>query len=115
MSACVVKHQAACPWSRKTRWTWAAPVPGRTVPLTPQPAEALDLVDEWLARPQAAVLHPGDRHASILRELVERAGAAGDLTSDAHLAAIAIEHGAKLATFDTDFHRFHGLRLDYLG
>lgn len=79
------------------------------------PAEALDLVDEWLSRPQAAVLHPGDRHASILRELVERAGAAGDLTSDAHLAAIAIEHGAKLVTFDTDFHRFHGLRLDYLG
>jgi uncharacterized protein len=82
-------------------------------PLTP--AGALDLVDDWLERPQATILHPSDRHHSILRELIEKAGTAGDLTSDAHLAAIAIEHGARLATFDTDFYRFQGLRLDYLG
>lgn len=80
-----------------------------------EPVGALDLVDGWLARPQATVLHSSMRHASILRELVEGAGTAGDLTSDAHLAAIAIEHGARLATFDTDFYRFKGLRLDYLG
>ena len=77
--------------------------------------EALDRVDEWLERPQATILHPGERHAKLLRELVTAAGAAGDLTSDAHLAAIAIERGATLATFDTDFYRFAGLRLDYLG
>lgn len=80
-----------------------------------KPAGALDLVEDWLARPQATVLQPGDRHPSLLRELIEKAGTAGDLTSDAHLAAIAIEHGARLATFDTDFYRFKGLRLDYLG
>lgn len=82
-------------------------------PLTP--AGALDRVDGWLERPLAVILHPGDGHAAIVRELIERAGTAGNLTSDAHLAAIAIEQGARLATFDTDFHRFHGLRVDYLG
>lgn len=80
-----------------------------------KPAAALDLVEDWLTRPQSTVLHPSGRHPSILRELIEKAGTAGDLTSDAHLAAIAIEHGARLATFDTDFYRFKGLRLDYLG
>jgi hypothetical protein len=77
--------------------------------------EALDLIDDWLARPLTTILDPGAGHAAILRELIERAGTAGDLTSDAHLAAIAIERGARIATFDTDFHRFHGLRVDYLG
>lgn len=77
-------------------------------------SEALDLVDEWLARPNAAVLHPGERHAGILRELLTPAGTVGNLASDAHLAAIAIEHGAKLATFDSDFHRFAELRLEFL-
>jgi toxin-antitoxin system PIN domain toxin len=82
-------------------------------PLTP--GDALDLVDDWLARPLTAILDPGDGHAAIVRELIERAGTAGDLTSDVHLAAIAIERGARIATFDTDFHRFRGLRVDYLG
>jgi toxin-antitoxin system PIN domain toxin len=77
-------------------------------------AEALDFVDEWLACPNATVLHPGERHASILRALLACAGTAGNLVSDAHLAAIAIERGAKLATFDSDFHRFADLRLDFL-
>ena len=38
-----------------------------------------------------------------------------NLTTDAHLAALAVEHGATLATFDGDFHRFNGLKLEYLG
>lgn len=79
------------------------------------PPTALDYVGEWLDRPQATVLQPGERHLPILRELLERAGTGGDLTTDAHLAALAIEHGAELATFDTDFYRFRGLRLQYLG
>lgn len=79
------------------------------------PAEALDLVDGWLEGPTGVVLHPTERHSAVLRELLTGSGAAGNLTSDAHLAAIAIEHGATLATFDADFHRFSGLRLEYLG
>lgn len=73
-------------------------------------AEALDYVGGWLDQPVADVIHPTLRHASILRELLEPLGAAGNLTSDAHLAALAIEHGAELCSCDTDFARFADLR-----
>ncbi len=46
--------------------------------------------------------------------MIEHSGTAGNLTTDAHLAALAIEHRATLATFDGDFHRFPSLKLDYL-
>ena len=82
-------------------------------PLTP--AEAFDQVEEWLAQPPGTVLHPGRRHLGVWRELVEASGTAGNLTTDAHLAALAIEHGATLASFDGDLHRFGGLELEYLG
>lgn len=73
-------------------------------------AEALDYVEGWLEQPVADVVHPTPGHASLLRELLEPTGAAGNLTSDAHLAALAIEHGAELCSCDTDFARFTGLR-----
>jgi uncharacterized protein len=76
--------------------------------------EAFDQVEEWLAQPPATVLQPGRRHVGIWRELLEASGTAGNLTTDAHLAALAIEHGATFASFDGDFHRFRGLRLEYL-
>jgi uncharacterized protein len=72
--------------------------------------EAMDLVDGWLAQPCATVVHPTTRHASVLRELLEPFGSAGNLTTDAHLAALAIEHGAELCSSDMDFSRFAGLR-----
>jgi len=72
--------------------------------------EAMDLVDGWLAQPCATVVHPTTRHASVLRALLEPFGSAGSLTTDAHLAALAIEHGAELCSSDTDFSRFAGLR-----
>ena len=72
--------------------------------------EALDRVDAWLSQPCVTVLHPGQRHATLLRELLERAGTAGNITTDAHLAALAIEHGAELCSVDADFSRFPGLR-----
>jgi toxin-antitoxin system PIN domain toxin len=74
------------------------------------PGEALDHVDSWLGQPCATVLHPGDRHPAPLRELIEPFGTAGNLTTDAHLAALAIEHGAELCSADPDFSRFPGLR-----
>jgi len=82
-------------------------------PLTP--TEALDLIDEWLGHPGTELVEPGRAHRGILRELIESTGTAGNLTSDAHLAAIAIESGATLASFDADFHRFKPLRFEYLG
>lgn len=72
--------------------------------------EALDYVDDWLAQPIATIIHPSERHAALLRELLQPLGAAGNLTSDAHLAALAIEHGAELCSRDADFSRFPGLR-----
>jgi uncharacterized protein len=73
-------------------------------------AEALAHIDGWLAQPGSFVLAPGRRHASLLRQLLEPRGTAANLTSDAHLAAIAIEHGAVLCSADRDFARFEGLR-----
>jgi uncharacterized protein len=77
-------------------------------PLTTR--HALDLVDGWLAQPCASVVHPTSRHAAVLGELLEPLGTAGNLTTDAHLAALAVEHGAELCSTDMDFSRFTGLR-----
>ena len=74
------------------------------------PGEALDIIDGWLGRPTVTVIGPGERHARLLRELLASSGTAGNLTSDAHLAAIAIEHGATLCSADRDFARWSGLR-----
>ena len=73
-------------------------------------AEAFHYVEEWLTRPVATTLAPGPGHAALMRELLQPLGTAGNLTTDAHLAALAIEHGAELCSSDTDFGRFKGLR-----
>lgn len=73
--------------------------------------QAIAFVDEWLDQPYVELVGPGAAHWPILRNLLHAAGAAGNLTTDAHLAALAIESGAALATTDHDFRRFAGLRL----
>ncbi len=72
--------------------------------------EALDYVDRWLAQPITTVIEPTARHSAVLRDLLDPVGAGGNLVSDAHLAALAIEHGAELCSADRDFGRFPGLR-----
>lgn len=74
------------------------------------PARAFEFVESWLDQPISAVIHPTNQHMATLRRLLEPLGTAGNLTSDAHLAALAIEHGAELCSRDTDFARFQGLR-----
>jgi toxin-antitoxin system PIN domain toxin len=74
------------------------------------PAEAFDVIESWLAQPCALVLHPTERHLAILRGLIEPVGTGGNLTTDAHLAALAIEYGGELCSADNDFARFRGLR-----
>lgn len=74
------------------------------------PSAACNDVEKWLAQPQVTLLHPGDRHASILFDLLRGLGTAGNLTTDAHLAALAMEYQATLHTTDADFTRFPGLR-----
>jgi toxin-antitoxin system PIN domain toxin len=73
------------------------------------PAEAIGRVREWLVRPVATVIHPTQRHAALLLDLLVGTGAGGNLVTDAHLAALAIEHGATLCSSDNDFSRFPGL------
>jgi hypothetical protein len=82
----------------------------RVLPQPLRPEQALGVIDGWLAEPPVLVLSPGPEHWRILRTLIEETGTAGNLTTDAHLAAIAIEHGAELCSTDTDFARFQHLR-----
>ena len=72
--------------------------------------DALTLIDGWLSQPCAVVVLPTDRHFDILRGLLAPLGSAGNLTSDAHLAAVALEHGAELCSCDADFARFPAVR-----
>ena len=72
-------------------------------------AEAAEAVSAWLARPNAGIVEPGERHWEILAGLMKDGQATGPLVMDAALAALAIENGATLQTTDRDFHRFPGL------
>lgn len=77
---------------------------------TPLPPErAMGFVDEWLAQPYVRAVGPGEGHWPILRKLLRDSGTAGNLTSDAHLAAVAIELGASVCSTDADFERFPGI------
>jgi predicted nucleic acid-binding protein len=67
-------------------------------------------VKAWLDHPQVQVVTPGEQHGAILFRLLETLCTAGNLTTDAHLAALAIEYQAEVASTDTDFARFRGLR-----
>jgi hypothetical protein len=71
---------------------------------------ALGLVDEWMNQPPVHMIEPTDRHWGIFKQLLDPLGAAANLTSDAHLAALAIEHGARLCSTDRDFARFPHLK-----
>ncbi len=75
-----------------------------------EPGRALHHVRSWFDRPLVEVLEPGPGHLEILERLLGAAGVAANLTTDAHLAAIAIEHHCELHSSDTDFARFPGLR-----
>jgi uncharacterized protein len=73
-------------------------------------AEAAGQVETWLGAPAAVVAQPTARHAALLRGLLSETGTAGNLTTDAHLAALAIEHGADIVSWDRDFGRFQGVQ-----
>lgn len=71
--------------------------------------QALNFVNGWLQQPYVMAINPGEQHWAILNKLLMNTGAAGNLTNDAHLAAIAIEHGYVIASSDNDFKRFEGI------
>lgn len=72
--------------------------------------EVFAIVGEWLRQPSAVVLDPGPRHLEILAKLVSDHAVTGPLVTDAILAALALEHGAELASTDQDFSRFASVR-----
>jgi toxin-antitoxin system PIN domain toxin len=72
--------------------------------------EATQQVETWLGAPAAVVAQPTARHPGLLRGLLSDAGTGGNLTTDAHLAALAVEHGAEIVSYDRDFARFRGVR-----
>jgi len=72
--------------------------------------EAAGHVRSWLEQPPVQVLEPSPDHVQSTLELLEKLGTAGNLVSDAQMAAVAMKHGAVLHTADADFLRFQGLR-----
>jgi uncharacterized protein len=80
--------------------------------ILPKPLDlllAMEYLDKCIHAPAAVVVHPGDRHAALFARMLVTVGEGGNLTNDAHLAAIAVEHEATLVSFDGDFERFAGL------
>ena len=74
------------------------------------PAEAWRQVQEWLGCEPAWIPSPGARHADLLGRLLDAPFVTSRLVPDAHLAALAIEHGLTLCSTDGDFARFPGLK-----
>jgi len=76
-------------------------------------SRAVDHSRSWLEKPNVLILESGRRFGNVFLGLLEQIGTAGNLTSDAYLAALAIEHQAELQSCDHDFSRFHGLNWRY--
>ena len=72
--------------------------------------QAIAVVQSWLERDNVQMIGPSQAHWTTLAALAVAGQARGPLLMDAHLAALALEHGAVLATVDRDFSRFSGLR-----
>ena len=101
-------RRVGLPWQSLTAFVRIATHPRVFArPLSPEVAAAQ--VEQWLAAPAAWVPVPTRGHAEILLSLVRDLRLSGALVSDAHLAALAIEHGLGVWSTDADFARFPGL------
>jgi toxin-antitoxin system PIN domain toxin len=72
--------------------------------------QAVRQMEDWLGHPASVMVEPTTRHGAVLAGLLRQVGTGGNIVSDAHLAALAVEHGAGVVTFDADFGRFPGVR-----
>jgi uncharacterized protein len=72
--------------------------------------QATSRIESWLAQPCVRIVHPTERHWTVFRKMLIEGQAAANLVSDAHLAALAVQHGCELLSTDSDFSRFPGLR-----
>ena len=77
-------------------------------PLSPE--DAIGYVDDWMGQPCVKPVSAGRNHWRFLRELLAATGTAANLTSDAHLAALALERGCPVYSTDSDFARFRGVK-----
>lgn len=102
-------YRIGLPWQSLTAFLRISTHP-RVFPFPLSPGPATEQVRRWLTAPAAWVPHPGPRHADVLLDLVARLRLTGPLVSDAHLAALALEHGTGIWSTDSDFARFPGLR-----
>jgi len=75
-----------------------------------RPDAAWDIVEGWLAAPTVWIPAPTERHAEVVGGLVRRYRLTGRLIPDAHLAALAIQHGLEVCSADSDFARFTEIR-----
>ena len=83
----------------------------KAVRLTPfSTVDAVAHVRSWLVLPNAEVLNPGPRHLEYLAKAMDQARTGGNLVTDAHIAAMAMEVQAEVHSNDADFARFSGLR-----
>ena len=83
------------------------------VGLFPEPLpvrDAVAVIRAWLEQPPSIVIEPTSRHLDVLSGLLMTVGTGGNLTTDAHLAAIGVEHDSEIVTYDSDFGRFDGVR-----
>jgi toxin-antitoxin system PIN domain toxin len=72
--------------------------------------EAVEQVQDWTGAPNASVVNPRLGHLAQVSTLLETTGTGGNLANDAHLAALALDRGATVITFDNDFSRFPGVK-----
>jgi len=72
--------------------------------------EAVERVQSWFDQPCVRIIHPGEQHWAIFQVMLRDGKAIGSLVSDAHLAAMAVEHNCILQSTDMDFARFKGLK-----
>ena len=72
--------------------------------------EAVDRVQSWLEQPGVRILTPTEQHWAVFQRMLRAGNASANLVSDAHLAALAVEHNCTLASSDMDFARFRGLK-----
>lgn len=116
-------HHAACQWwdgvlsaSEPVYLCW--PVLNAFIRISTNPRlhdrpltleEAIERVSSWLDQPCVQIIGPTQNHWQIFQEQLRNSGATGNLVSDAHLAALAIEHGSTLYSSDQDFARFPAL------
>lgn len=102
-------EQIGFPWASLIAFLRLVTNP-RVFPRPESIAEAWHQVEEWLANDNAWIPQPTERHVEVIARQLSLPGIYGGLVHDAHLAALAIEHGLELCTTDGDFARFPGLR-----